>query len=115
MKLAELKEKCNQLGIIPQPTRHRKNPDRLEVCVDDCIKAIQLFHLDRLKRSPDVTYDDNLDALIKIKSPMLALLIKNQPEDIQKEIWDDYNTNWRFEKKYDGIRCFISWSIIYSC
>lgn len=110
MKLAELKEKCNQLGIIPKPTRHRKNPDRLEVCVDDCIKAIQLFHLDQLKHSPDVMYDDNLDALIKIKSPMLALLIKKQPEDIQKEIWDDYNTNWRFEKKYDGIRCFISYN-----
>ena len=41
---------------------------------------------------------------------MLALLIKHQPEDVQKEIWNDNNYNWRFEKKYNGVRCFISYN-----
>lgn len=110
MKLEELKQKCTDLGIIPQPTRHRINPDRLEVCSDDCIRAIQQFSLDKKKASQNVPFDTNLESLIKIKSPMLARLIKHQPKNIQKEIWDDNDSTWRFEKKYDGIRCFISYN-----
>jgi hypothetical protein len=30
MKLVELKQICDNLGIIATPTRKRKNPDRLE-------------------------------------------------------------------------------------
>jgi len=108
IKLNELKDKCNQLKIIPQPTRKRRNPDRLEVCADDCIRAIQRYSIDQ-KKSYGL-YDFNLEALIGIKSPMLALLIKHQPEDVQKEIWNDNNYNWRFEKKYNGVRCFISYN-----
>lgn len=110
MKLIELKEKCNQLGIIPRPTRKRKNPDRLEVCANDCIEAIQQYSLYQKKHDILQPYDANLETLVKIKSPMLALLIKHQPENIQKEIWSDTNKNWKFEKKYDGIRCFLSYN-----
>lgn len=106
MKLEELKNKCSTLGIIPQPTRHRKNPDRLEVCADDCIRAIQQYNISLLKESMPQNCN-NINKLLQIKSPMLALLIKHQSKDIQKEIWDNDNKDWVFEKKYDGIRCFI--------
>lgn len=29
MKLADMKKMCDDLGIVPTPTRQRRNPDRL--------------------------------------------------------------------------------------
>lgn len=107
MKLSDLKDRCNQLGIKPVPTRHRKNPDRFEVCADDCIKAIQQYNISSLKIWMHLDEANNAEILTQMKSPMLAKLIKHQNDDIKKEIWDDDNSTWRFERKYDGIRCLL--------
>ena len=95
MKLSELKDMCTSLGLHPTPTRKRRNPDRLELSMDDCIKAIQAYYIAERKRLG--TYDPSLDLILKMDSPMLALLLKNLPEDKQKEIWDDNNKDWIFQ------------------
>ena len=106
MKLSELKDMCTSLGLHPTPTRKRRNPDRLELSMDDCIKAIQAYYIAERKRLG--TYDPSLDLILKMDSPMLALLLKNLPEDKQKEIWDDNNKDWIFQHKIDGNRQIIT-------
>lgn len=100
MKLPELKKKCEDLGLTPIPTRKRRNPDRLELSMNDCIKAIQDYYLNERKNNG--TYDPSIEFMLKMDSPMLALLLKNLPQDKQDEIWDDNNTDWIFEEKLDG-------------
>ena len=80
---------CNNLGLQPVPTRQRRNPDRLELSMDDCIKAIQDYYINERKQNG--TYDSSIELILQMKSPMLALLLKNLPEDKQKEIWNDDN------------------------
>ena len=106
MKISELKSKCDALGIVPTPTRKRRNPDRLELSMNDCIKAIQDYFLK--ERKANGTYDPSIEFMLKMDSPMLALLLKNLPEDKQKEIWDDNNTDWIFQEKIDGNRQILS-------
>lgn len=106
MKLPELKKKCEDLGLTPTPTRKRRNPDRLELSMNDCIKAIQDYFLNERKNNG--TYDPSIEFMLKMDSPMLALLLKNLPQDKQTEIWDDNNTDWIFEEKIDGNRQILS-------
>lgn len=40
--------------------------------------------------------------MLNMESPMLALLLKHLPEEKQKELWDDNNTDWIFQQKVDG-------------
>lgn len=106
MKLSDLKKKCEALGLTPTPTRKRRNPDRLELSMNDCIKAIQDYYLNERKNNG--TYDPSIEFMLKMDSPMLALLLKNLPQDKQDEIWDDNNTDWIFEEKIDGNRQVLS-------
>ena len=108
LKLNDLKNLCNQLGLQPTPTKHRLNPDRYELSMDDCIKEIQKYYVAKLKEKG--LFDSNLDFILKIKSPMLALLIGRQDKKTTFEIWDDNNKDWIFEEKVDGIRCFLSYN-----
>lgn len=107
MKLPELKQMCESLGLQPTPTRHRVNPDRYELSMNDCIKAIQQYYLQ--KRKEDGTYDPSIEFMLSMESPMLALLLKHQDEQTQKEIWDDNNPKWIFEEKIDGNRQVLSY------
>ena len=108
MKLVELKNKCKDLGIRPTPTKHRLNPDRYEVSMDDCIKALQKYSLDLVKGTQ---YEDpNLKFILKLRSPMLATLISRLDKKIANDIWNDSNTDWIFEEKIDGIRCFVAYN-----
>lgn len=106
MKLTELKQMCTNLGLRPIPTRQRRNPDRLELSMDDCIKAIQDYYIN--ERKSNGSYDSSLELILRMKSPMLALLLKNLPEDKQKEIWNDDNKDWIFQQKIDGNRQIIT-------
>ena len=110
MKLADLKQMCNNLGLQPTPTRRRRNPDRFELSMDDCIKAIQAYYLN--ERKMNGTYDPSIEFMLKMDSPMLALLIKDLPNDKQKDIWDDTNTDWIFQEKIDGNRQIISFDSV---
>lgn len=110
MKLAELKQLSDSLGLQPTPTRHRTNPDRYECSMDDYISAIQKYYIQQ--RKLDGTYDPSIEFMLAMKSPMLALLLKNLPEDTQKAIWDDNNTDWTFTEKIDGNRQIISYDSI---
>ena len=108
MKLIDLKNKCKELGIKPKPTKHRLNPDRYEVCVDDCVKAIQNYSLDLMRNTK---YEEtNLEFITKLKSPMLATLIAKLDRKTVNDIWNDNNTDWIFEEKVDGIRCFVAYN-----
>lgn len=110
MKLNDLKNKCKELGITPKPTKHRLNPDRYELSVDDCVKAIQEYSLDLMLNSRGSNYDYQLGFITrKLKSPMLANLIAKVDKKTLNDIWDDNNEDWIFEKKIDGIRCFITY------
>lgn len=107
MKLAELKQMSDALGLQPTPTRHRTNPDRLECSMEDYTKAIQQYYLQ--ERKVNGTYDPSIEFMLSMKSPMLAMLIKHHPQDIQKKIWDDSDNQWVFQKKIDGNRILISY------
>lgn len=108
LRLNDLKRLCQRYGIEPTPTKHRKNPDRYEVSIDDCIKAIRKEVL-RISREKNL-FDNNLDFILEMKSPMLALPISKQDKQTANAIWDDNNTNWVFEEKVDGVRCFLSYN-----
>lgn len=110
MRLNDLKRKCNELGVKPIPTKHRLNPDRYEVSVDDCIKAIRGHVIQILKDTNK--YDSNLEFILNLKSPMLATLISNVDNKIVNDIWNDNIKDWVFEEKVDGIRCFIAYNHI---
>lgn len=107
VKLADLKYKCVQLGIEPIPTRHRKNPDRLEVSVNDCIKAIRTYYIDEYKATNK--YSNNLDLMLQIPTPMLCGLIRRQSKITQEQVWSDYDTEWQFQRKYNGVRFLMFW------
>lgn len=106
MKLIELKTMCDNLGIEATPTRKRKNPDRLECSMKDYIKAIQDYYIN--ERKMNGTYDPSIEFMLKMESPMLALLLKNLPQDKQNEIMDDNHPEWIYQEKIDGNRCVIS-------
>lgn len=108
MKLVELKALCKKYDVEPVPTKHRLNPDRYEVSMDDCIKAIRGVVTNALKNKN--LYDNNLDFILKMKSPMLAALISKQDDKTARDIWDDNNMDWVFEEKLDGIRCFLAYN-----
>lgn len=111
MKLNELKEKCKELGVEPKPTKHRLNPDRYEVSVDDCVKAIQEHVLSLMLNTKGSNYDYQLGFITRnLKSPMLANLISKVDKKTSKDIWDDNNKDWVFEEKVDGLRCFITYN-----
>lgn len=110
MRLNELKKLCEKYKIKPTPTKHRKNPDRYEVSIDDCIKAIRKEVM-RIAKEKNL-FDNNLEFILQMESPMLALLVSKQDKKTTNEIWDDNNTNWVFEEKLDGIRCFLSYNHI---
>lgn len=110
MRLCDLKQMCKRLKLNPTPTKHRKNPDRYELSMDDCIKAIQEYSITLLKSKN--RFDPNLDFILKLNSPMLASLLDKQEQKIINDIWNNDNTEWVFEEKYDGIRCFLSYNHI---
>lgn len=106
MKLSEMKKMCDDLGLQPTPTRKRRNPDRLELSMKDCEKAIQEYYIK--ERKLNNVYDPSIEFMLNMDSPMLALLLKHLPEDKQKELWDDNNTDWIFQQKIDGNRQVIT-------
>lgn len=108
MKLIELKEMCDNLGIQATPTRHRTNPDRMECSMTDYIKAIQDYYL--AERKANGTYDPSIEFMLKMYSPMLALLLKNLPQDKQDELKDDNNKDWIYQEKIDGNRQIITFN-----
>ena len=108
MRLNELKDMCKKLGVKPKPTKHRLNPDRYELSIEDCIKAIREHTLELLRTKNKL--DPNLEFILKIKSPMLAMLISKQDKKTTNEIWDDNNTDWIFEEKLDGVRCYLTYN-----
>lgn len=102
MKLIELQAKCAQLGLDPIPTKRRRNPDRYELSINDCTKAIREYYVNKLESEGNL--DSNLLTMLEIESPMLASLVKQQSNAVQKEVWNDYSFSWQFQRKYDGIR-----------
>lgn len=108
MKLADLKKLCQRYNIEPTPTKHRKNPDRYEVSIDDCIKAIRKEVM-RIAKEKNL-FDDNLEFILQMESPMLALLYTKQEKSLLNRIWDDSDNDWVFEEKLDGVRCFVSYN-----
>ena len=107
IRLIDLKYKCMQLGLEPTPTRHRKNPDRLEVSVNDCIDAIRNYYIDKYKT--EGRYYRNLELMGMVPTPMLAGLIRRQSKKVQEKIWSDYDNDWQFQRKYNGIRFLLFW------
>lgn len=109
MKLADLKKMSDNLGLNPVPTKNKRLEDgsRTKVCsMADYTKAIQQYYLEERKR--EGTYDPSIEFILNMDSPMLALLLKHLPEDTQKELWDDNNTDWIFQEKIDGNRQVIT-------
>lgn len=104
-KLHDLKVMCESLGLEPIPTRHRLNPDRYELSVNDCIKAIQDYYINLWKS--EGRYSKGIDFMIKHKTPMLATLLSSQSEALQKEVWSEYSDKWIFERKYNGVRLIL--------
>lgn len=108
MKLSDLKRMCDDLGLTPTPTRNRiVDGQRVKtLSMRDCEKAIQEYYLNERKNNG--TYDPSIEFILKMESPMLALLFKHCDEEQQKEIWDDNNKDWIFEEKIDGNRQIIT-------
>lgn len=109
MKLSELKQVSDDLGLSPIPTKSKILPDgtRTKVCsMKDYTTAIQQYYLSERKRLG--TYDPSIEFMLKMESPMLALLLKHIPEDTQKQLWDDNNKDWIFQEKIDGNRQVIT-------
>lgn len=104
-KLHDLKVMCESLGLEPIPTRHRLNPDRYELSVNDCVKAIQDYYIGI--RKSEGTYTRGLDFMLVHKTPMLATLLTSQSESLQNEVWSEYSDDWLFERKYNGVRLLI--------
>lgn len=104
-KLHDLKVMCESLGLNPKPTKHRLNPDRYELSVNDCVKAIQ-EHFINLWKS-EGRYTKGLDFMITHKTPMLATLLSSQSEDLQNDVWSEYSDRWVFERKYNGVRLIL--------
>ena len=104
-KLHDLKMMCDALGLSPKPTKHRLNPDRYELSVNDCVKAIQEHYI-TLWKSED-RYSKGVDFMVKHKTPMLATLLSSQSEELQKDVWSEYSDRWIFERKYDGVRLIL--------
>lgn len=110
MKLADLIQMCKDLGIEAVPTKNKVLPDGTRtktLSMNDCITAIQQYFLN--ERKMNGTYDPSIDFILKMKSPMLALLLKHAKEDTQKALWDDNNKDWIFEEKIDGNRQIITY------
>lgn len=105
-RLKDYIAKCDELGLHPIPTRKRRNPDRMELSVADCLKALQEYYINERKQAG--TYSPFLDFIMKQDEPMLALQIKHKKEADQKAIWDD-NSDWIFEEKIDGCRARLCW------
>ena len=110
MKLNDLINMCNALGVKPTPTKNARDKVTGEsykaVSMNDCIKAIQTYYLN--ERKNDGTYDPSIEFIMKMESPMLALLIKDTKPETRKALWDDNNTDWIFEEKIDGNRQIIT-------
>lgn len=105
-RLKDYIAKCDELGLSPVPTRRRRNPDRMELSVDDCIKALQEYYINERKQNG--TYSPFMDFIMQQKEPMLALQIKHKSEEDQRTVWDD-NSDWVFEEKLDGCRARLCW------
>lgn len=108
MKLADLIQMCKDLGLEPTPTKNKVLPDGTRtktLSMKDCEKAIQEYYIN--ERKMNGTYDQSIEFMLGMDSPMLALLFKHLDEDTQKAIWADNNTDWIFEEKIDGNRMLI--------
>ena len=106
-RLKDYIDKCNELGLQPVPTRKRRNPDRMELSIKDCLKALQDYYIN--ERKNEGTYSPFMDYIMKQDEPMLARLIKDMPEETQKNIWLDDDSDWIFEEKIDGCRARLCW------
>ena len=104
-KLYDLKLMCEALGLSPTPTKHRLNPDRYELSVNDCVSAIQKHYVDLAKSSGE--YTKGLDFMLKHKTPMLATLLSSQSSSLQDDVWSEYSDRWVFERKYNGVRLVL--------
>lgn len=102
-RLKDYIDKCNELGLKPVPTRKRRNPDRMELSIKDCLKALQDYYIN--ERKNEGTYSPFMGYIMKQDEPMLARLIKDMPEETQKNIWLDDDSDWIFEEKIDRLSC----------
>ena len=104
----DLQKQCENLGIIPEKTRKRKNKDNGETYYESSIKdfetAVQNYYLDLYEKNG--TLSPFIKNILTLDSPMLALQIKHQKPEIQEQIWQD-NNNWVFQEKIDGTRCLL--------
>lgn len=108
-KLADLKKTCNVLHLHPIPTKNAINKvtgEREKVLsMQDCIRAIQQYYLEQRKENG--TYRKSIEYILKMESPMLALLIKHKKKEDQDAIWDNDNEDWLWEEKIDGNRAIL--------
>lgn len=113
-KRDELLEECSRLGVVPEKSRRRKDKNTglyyMEETVKDCEKAIQSYYLKKYEE--DGTISPFIHNILKLDSPMLALQIKHQKQEIQDQIWQDDN-NWVFQEKIDGCRCMLCYDVEY--
>lgn len=112
MKLKDYITMCETLGLNPTPTKNARGKETGEsyktLSINDCILAIQEYYLNERKR--EGTYDKSIEFVLNMKSPMLALLLKNVKEETQEKIMDDKNTDWILEEKVNGNRQIIIFS-----
>lgn len=110
MRLDDLKIKCEALGLSPVPTRNRVNKETGErykdFSKDDCIRALQEYYIGIKKERGE--YHKSLDWILRLDSPMLALQIKNLPEETQEEVKSN-KEKWLAEEKVDGCRLLLAW------
>ena len=110
MRLDDLKIKCEALGLSPVPTRNRVNKETGErykdFSKDDCIRALQEYYIGIKKARGE--YHKSLDWILRLDSPMLALQIKNLPEETQEEVKSN-KEKWLAEEKVDGCRLLLAW------
>ena len=108
-KLADLKKTCEVLHLHPVPTKNAINKvtgEREKVLsMQDCIRAIQQYYLEQRKENG--TYRKSIEYILKMDSPMLALLIKHKKKEDQDAIWDNDNEDWLWEEKIDGNRAIL--------
>lgn len=113
MKLADLKQMCEDLGIPEESiskSRNRIQKDGTRVKVSsmaDYTKAIQHYYIEERKKNG--TYDKSIEFMLHMESPMLALLFKDVRKESQEALWDDENKEWIFEEKIDGNRQILIW------
>lgn len=104
--LSELLEECQMVGVVPVPTKNKKNPDGSYTKThskDDCINALRQYYIQ--KRKEEGTYTESLDWMLRNDfQPMLALQLHHSKH--QDDIMS--SRQWVLQEKIDGCRMLIT-------